>query len=84
MHDIHQRQPDCERPSRQGIKFVDMRSHSGRVTSAKLRSDAVVVDTSRRKEISKFVCENAKVTLKLRLSRITKKYERAKPSVLNE
>jgi hypothetical protein len=54
------------------------------VTSAKLRSDAVVVDTSRGIEIVKFVCENAKVTLKLRLSRITKKYERAKPSMLNE
>jgi hypothetical protein len=50
MHDIHQRQPGRERPSRQGVKFVDMSSHSGRVTSAKLRSDAVMIDTSKGKE----------------------------------
>jgi hypothetical protein len=50
MHDIHQRQPSRERSSRQGVKFVDMSRHSGRVTSAKLRSDAVMIDTSKRKE----------------------------------
>ncbi len=84
MHEIRQRHPGSGKPSRPGIKFVDMRSHSGCVTSDKLHCDAVVVDTSKGKEIEKYAVWECKGCTIWRLFRVAKKCKRAKPSAVSE